>query len=145
MSEDVGAELEELRELSKGQPRRVCSFRSMTSYVSHYRVKREGGDNHITFDCEVAELQAQQDTENCSDQVGIGHIKRVGLLKDIWVVDYVKTNIVLMVASWVAKHSYKEPRLRQNSHGLWLANLEAMPCNRIEPYIFSSLAYRIGK
>lgn len=43
MADGGGGDLEELRALSRGPSRRVCSFRSMTSFGSHYRVEGEGG------------------------------------------------------------------------------------------------------
>ena len=137
--------MEDLRSLSRCPSRKVCSFKSMTSYGSHYRVEGEGvGEQHVTFDCGVAELQARGEDPQCSDQGGIVHIKRVGILKDILVFDYVTTNIVLMEVSWVAPHTDLQPRLRQDSHGFWLANLDALPRCSNSPYILPSLASQVS-
>jgi hypothetical protein len=123
----------------------VCSFRSMTSYGSHYRVEGDAeGDSHVTYDCGVAELQARTEPINCADPVGAVHIIRVGTLKDILVLSYVNLNVVLMVVSWVAEHTEMQPRLRRDPHGFWLANLEARPrCNN-NPYILPSLASQVA-
>ena len=42
---------EELKALALGPLRRACSFRSMTTFGSHYRVQlEEDGVAHVTFD-----------------------------------------------------------------------------------------------
>ena len=52
----VGNDVHELVTLSIVPSRRVSSFKSMTSYGSHYRVEgEEGGLQHVTYDCGVAE------------------------------------------------------------------------------------------
>jgi hypothetical protein len=146
MAEGGGPEVSELIALSRGPSRRICSFRSMTSYGSHYRVEGDAhGENHVTFDCGVAELEARSDDGNCSSQGGIVHIKRVGTLKDILVVDYMTLNIVVMVVSWVAKHTEREPRLRRDSHGFWTINLDALPRCSDEPYILPFRASQVRR
>ena len=141
---DAGRDMESLRSLSKCPSRRVCSFKSMTTYGSHYRVEGEGaGDQHVTFDSGVAELQAHGEFAQCSEQGGIVHMKRVGILKDILVFDYGTTNIVLMEVSWVAADTDMEPRMRRDCHGFWLANLEARPRCCSDPYILPSLASQV--
>lgn len=144
VAEGGGIEASELMALSRGPSRRICSFRSMTSYGSHYRVEGDAhGENHATFDCGVAELEARSADGNCSSQGGIVHIKRVGTLKDILVVDYMTLNIVVMVVSWVAKHTEREPRLRRDSHGFWIVNLDAHPRCSDEPYILPVRASQV--
>ena len=85
LAEGGRSDLEELRALSRGPSRRVCSFKSMTSYGLHYRIEgaEGGGGNHVTFNCGVAELEDCREAENCSDEEGAVHIKRVGILKDM--------------------------------------------------------------
>ena len=141
---DAGSHMEDLRSLSRLPSRRVCSFKSMTSYGSHYRVEGEAaGDQHVTFDCGVAELQAHGEGEYCSEQGGIVHIKRVGILKNILVFDYVTLNIVLMEVSWVATDTEMQHRLRRDAHGFWLANLDALPRCSNNPYILPSMASQV--
>jgi hypothetical protein len=114
------------------------------SHGCHYRVEEaEGGVAHVTFDCGVAELgEARHGGEGNGTGGGVELI-RVGTLKDILVLNYANTNLVLMVVSWVSKHTELQPRLRRDSHGFWLANMGAMPrCNK-DPYILPALASQV--
>lgn len=139
-----GSEQLELRALATVPSRRVCSFKSMMSHGSHYRVEEdEGGARHVTYDCGVAELETRPAGEGCSDQGETVHIKRVGTLKDILVFNYENTAIVLMVVSWVAQDSEQQPRLRRDAHGFWIANMAAMPRSTEQPYILPSLASQV--
>jgi hypothetical protein len=53
-----GADMTEFMALCSLPSTRACSFRSMTSFGSHYRVEGEElGEGHVTYDCGVAELQ----------------------------------------------------------------------------------------
>lgn len=140
-----GTDMEDLRALSCGPLTRVCSFRSMVSHGSHYRVEEnEGAATHVTYDCGVAELQ------NCSggggglvQSTGV-QMRRVGTLKDILVFNYACSSIVLMVVSWLTEDNEEQPRLRRDEHGFWLANMAAMPRSSQDPYILPSLASQVG-
>ena len=123
---------------------RVCSFRSMSAYGSHFRLELDGGaPRHVTFDSGVAELECCTQEEDCSGQGGVVKLLRVGILKDILVLNYVNVNIVLMVVSWVAKDTEMQPQLRRDEHGFWLANMVAVPRCTKEPYILPSLASQV--
>lgn len=143
LEEDTGSDQKELIALSCSPSRRVCSFRSMLSHGSHYRVEEdERVASHVTFDCGVAEVRARGGGSASSCE-GVDII-RVGTLKDILVLNYGNTNCVLMVVSWLAKDTDLQPRLRRDLHGFWLANMAAMPrCNR-DPYILPALATQVG-
>lgn len=144
MPDTEGNELWEVKALSCAPSRKVCSFRSMTSYGSHYRVEAdELGTRHVTFDCGVAELRGGEDGINCSGQGGVVDLVRVGLLKDIWVLNYVEMTVVLMVVSWVAKDTERAPRLKRDPYGFWLANLAARPRCTEQPYILPVLASQV--
>lgn len=139
-----GAEQVELRALSCGPSRKVCSFRSMTSFGSHYRVENvDRGARHVTFDSGVAEIRLREEGMNNSEQGGVVDLARVGTLQDIWVLNYVHVNIVLMVVSWVAKDTESHPRLRRDPHGFWLANLTAVPRCRDSPFILPIMASQV--
>ena len=142
--DDIGIEDRGLRSMSWLPSSRVCSFRSMTAYGSHFRIEVEdGGVPHVTFDSGVAELEARSDVNHCSGQRVEVKIVRVGILKDILVLNYVNTNIVLMVVSWVAKDTEMQPRLMRDAHGFWLANLAAVPRCTKDPYILPSVATQV--
>ena len=143
MEEGRGTEMKELLALSCVPSRRICSFRSMLSHGSHYRVEEDEGDaRHVTYDSGVAELRAHEGGVASSCE-GV-EIIRVGTLQDILVLDYGNTNTVLMVVSWLAKDTELQPRLRRDLHGFWLANMAAVPrCNK-DPYILPSLATQVG-
>ena len=144
LTEAEGAEQVEMRALSSAPSRKVCSFRSMTSYGSHYRVEAEEAEaRHVTFDCGVAELRGSEENSNCSGAGGVVDIVRVGILNDIWVLSYVDFNLVLMVVSWVAKDTDSRPRLRRDPHGFWLANMAARPRCTESPYILPQLASQV--
>ena len=144
MSEAAGEDSVQIRALSSPPSRKVCSFRSMTSHGSHYRVEaEEAGARHVTFDCGVAELRGGEEGPNCSGQGGVVDLVRVGTLKDIWVLNYVDLNVVLMVVSWVAKDTEATPRLRRDPHGYWLANMAAVPRWTETPYILPVLASQV--
>ena len=68
---------------------------------------------------------------------------RVGVLKNILVLSYGNMNIVVMVVSWVAKHTDESPRLRRDSHGFWLANMAARPRDTTHPYLLPALASQV--
>ena len=115
----------------------------MLSHGSHYRVEGDEGDApHVTYDCGVAELRAHGGGAD-SSRSGV-EIIRVGTLKDILVLNYGNTNIVLMVVSWLAKDTELQPRLRRDLHGFWLANMAAVPRCNSDPYILPSLATQVG-
>jgi hypothetical protein len=109
----------------------------MLSHGSHYRVEDgEACAHHVTYDCGVAELRA-------STSGGGVEIVRVGTLRDILVLNYTNTHVVLMVVSWLTKDTELEPRLRRDGHGFWLANMAAMPRCSLNPYILPSLASQV--
>jgi hypothetical protein len=144
MPEAGGVAERELKALSFAPSRKACSFRSMTSYGSHYRTDAsEAGSLHATYDAGVAELQARTTGAEYAGEGGAVDLVRVGILKDIVVLNYVTINVVLMCVSWVAKHSEVQPRLRRDPHGFWLANLAAVPRETADPYILPSLASQV--
>ena len=80
----------------------------------------------------------------CSDNNnGTVQLVRVGVLKNILVLTYGNLSIVLMVVSWVAKHTHDRPRLRRDSHGFWLANMAARPRDTTNPYLLPALASQV--
>lgn len=98
MADNNNTDVNELTALLIQPSKRVCSFKSMMSYGSHYHIEGDGvGEQHVTYDCGVAEMQALREGDNCADPVGVVHIIRVGTLKDILVLNYVNLNVVLMV------------------------------------------------
>ena len=87
-----GNEGEEAGPLASGPSRRACSFKSMTSFGSHYRVLvEEEGVQHVTFDLGVAVLKDRG--SNCA----LVELARVGILKNIILLNYGHKSIVLMV------------------------------------------------
>jgi hypothetical protein len=91
----------------------------------------------VTYDCGVAELQA-------SGPDSAVQIVRVGTLRDILVLNYTNLHVVLMAVSWLTKDTDLQPRLRQDAHGFWLANMAAMPRCSQNPYILPSLASQVA-
>ena len=69
---------------------------------------------------------------------------RVGVLKNILVLNYGNLNIVLMVVSWVAEHTDEQPRLHRDAHGFWLANMSARPRDTANPYLLPTLASQVN-
>lgn len=145
MAEEVGNQIAvELRALSEGPSRKACSFKSMTSFGSHYRVDlEESRMQHVTYDSGVAELRAVVAGANVSQCGGAVELVRVGVLKDILVVAYGNFNVVLMVVSWVAKDMEFQPRMQRDAHGFWLANMAAVPRDIAEPYLLPALASQV--
>lgn len=117
VAEAGGHEVTDVQALSEGLLKRACSFKSMTSYGSHYRVDvEEAAMEHVTFDARVAELRADVVAANVAQCGAAMQIVRVGILKEILVLNYGHLIIVLMVVSWVAKDTETEPRLRRDAH-----------------------------
>ena len=136
---------EDLMALSWPPSRKACSFRGMTSFGSHYRVKlEEAGVQHVTFDSGVAELSAQMGHTNFANNGVVVELVRVGILKDIIVLTYANLNLVLMVVSWVPKHTELRPTLCRDVHGFWLANMAALPRDTTDPYLLPALASQVG-
>ena len=134
----------ELMALSLPPSRRACAFRSMTSYGSHYRVElEEACGRHVTFDSGVAELESRRHAHRSSSHATEVQLLRVGILKNILVLNYGNLNIVLMVVSWVATHTEERPRLRRDGHGFWLANMAAQPRDTTNPYLLPALASQV--
>lgn len=135
---------EELLALASPPCRRACSFKSMTSFGSHYRVDlEEEGVSHVTFDSGVAELDIN-DVHGGNPMNGTAvDLVRVGILKDILVLRYGHLNIVLMVVSWVAKDTPQQKMLERDAHGFWLANMAARPRDTSSPYILPALASQV--
>lgn len=135
---------EELRAMSCPPSRRACSFRSMTSFGSHYKVElEEAGVQHVTFDSRVVELENAAVRGDTSNNGVMVELVRVGILKDILVLNYAHLNIVLMVVSWVAKDTEQQPRLRRDAYGFWLANMAARPRDMAESYLLPALASQV--
>ena len=134
----------ELMALTLHPSKKVCAFKSMTSFGSHYRVDmEEGAMRHVTYDSGVAELKSVVPAQPSTDNAVQVELVRVGVLKNIWVLNYGSLNIVLMVVSWVAKHIDEEPRLRRDLHGFWLANMSARPRDTAAPYLLPALASQV--
>ena len=134
----------EVMALSSPPSKRVCAFSGMTSYGSHYRVDmEEGGPRHVTFDSGVAELETRRNGGGSPSTSAEVHLVRVGVLKNILVMSYGNLNIVLMVVSWVAKHTDDRPRLRRDAHGFWLANMAARPRDTANPYLLPAFASQV--
>ena len=116
----------------------------MISYGSHYRIEDDAGAAaHVTFDSGIAELAPRGPGGGGMEQSDCVRIVRVGTLKDILVLNYTNLNIVLMVISWLTKDIELQPRLRRDSHGFWLANMQALPRCSQNPYILPSLASQV--
>lgn len=143
--EGAGNDADELKALSRGPSQRACSFKSMSSFGSHYRAELGEGMEHVTFDPGVAELQTRTDGDESSPLGGTVELARVGVLKDILVLTYGNLNLVLMVVSWVAQDTEFSPRLRRDAHGFWLANMGALPRETRAPYLLPSLASQVLK
>lgn len=144
MVDGAGCDVAELRALSRGPSTKACSFRSMVSFGSHYRVDLEESElQHVTFDSGVAELRPDVAGANVLECGAAVQLLRVGVLKDIVVLTYGNFNIVLMVVSWVAKHSDMQPRLQRDAHGFWLANMAAIPRDLTQPYLLPTLASQV--
>lgn len=134
----------DLMALSLPPSKKVCAFSSMISFGSHYRVDmEEGGPRHVTYDSGVAELAALAPAPCSSSNAVQVELVRVGVLKNILVLNYGPLNIVLMVVSWVAKHTDEQPRLRRDAHGFWLANMLARPRDTANPYLLPALASQV--
>lgn len=137
-------ESEEVMALSSPPSKKVCAFKSMTSYGSHYRVDLEEANNeHVTFDAGVAEVGASRGSTYSTGNGIVVELVRVGVLKDIWVLNYGNLNIVLMVVSWVGKHTDDTPRLCRDEYGFWLANMAARPRDTTNPYLLPALASQV--
>lgn len=134
----------ELMALSLPPSKKVCSFRGMTSFGAHYRVDAEdGGPRHVTFDSGVAELACRRVVGLSEMNTAHVELVRVGVLKNILVLSYGNLNIVLMVVSWVPKHTPEMPTLRRDAHGFWLANMAARPRDTTAPYLLPALASQV--
>jgi hypothetical protein len=145
MTEAEQVEWPELMALSLEPSKRVCAFSGMKSFGSHYRIDtEEGGPRHVTFDSGVAELHSRAAVRGANTNSVQVQLVRVGVLKNILVLSYGNLNIVLMVVSWVAKHTEERPRLRRDAHGFWLANMAARPRDTANPYLLPALASQVA-
>ena len=116
----------------------------MQSFGSHFRVELdESGAHHVAYDSGVAELRVLHGHRSAEQGDSAVELVRVGVLKDIVVLNYGPMNIVLMVVSWVATDSPRRPRLRQDPHGFWLANMAAMPRDTRDPYMLPAAASQV--
>lgn len=144
MSEAEQEERSDLMALSLPPSKKVCAFRGMTSFGSHYRVDMEEGcQRHVTFDSGVAELESRRRPRSLAGSSAHVQLARVGVLKNILVLSYGALSMVLMVVSWVAGHTEEQPRLRRDAHGFWLANLAARPRELTNPYLLPALASQV--
>ena len=134
----------DLMALSLPPAKKVCAFSSMASYGSHYRVDmEEAGARHVTYDSGVAELKCTAVDPSSSYNAVQVEVARVGVLKNILVMNYGNLNIVLMVVSWVATHTDEHPTLCRDEHGFWLANMAARPRDTTHPYLLPALASQV--
>jgi hypothetical protein len=145
MSDAEQEEQPELMALSLPPSKKACAFSSMTSFGSHYRVDlEEEAVRHVTYDSGVAELACRIPAQGASDSAARVELVRVGVLKNIWVLSYGNLNIVLMVVSWVPKHTDERPMLRRDDYGFWMANMLARPRDTTAPYILPALASQVN-
>ena len=98
---------------------------------------------HVSYDSGVAELQCLVQERSTVANAARVQLVRVGVLKNILVLNYGNLSIVLMVVSWVAKHTDDQPRLRQDEHGFWIANMTARPRDTTNPYLLPALASQV--
>ena len=103
----------------------------------------ESGVHHVAYDSGVGELRSLEGRTALGQGNSVVDLLRVGILKDIVVLDYGSMNVVLMVVSWVAKDSPRRPRLRRDPHGFWLANMAAMPRDTRQPYMMPVAASQV--
>jgi hypothetical protein len=145
MSDAEQVDRPELMALSMPPNKKVCAFSSMTSFGSHYRVDvEEEAVRHVTYDSGVAELACRIPAQGPSDSIARVELVRVGVLKNILVLTYGNLNIVLMVVSWVPKHTDELPMLRRDAYGFWIANMSARPRDTTNPYILPALASQVN-
>jgi hypothetical protein len=134
----------ELMALSLPPSKKVCAFSSMTSYGAHYRIDMEEGIvRHVSYDSGVAEVACRTPSQSSLTTDAWVELVRVGVLKNILVLDYGNVKVVLMVPSWVAKHTEEQPRLRRDPHGFWIANITARPRDISSPYLLPALASQV--
>jgi len=103
----------------------------------------EGILRHVSYDSGVAEVACRTSSQSSSTTGTWVELVRVGVLKNILVLDYGNVKVVLMVASWVAKHTEEQPRLHRDSHGFWLANMTTRPRDISNPYLLPALASQV--
>ena len=116
----------------------------MQSFGSHFRVQLdESGAQHVTYDSGVGEVRALHGRPTGEQGNSVVDLARVGVLKNILVLNYGPMNIVVMVVSWVAKDSPSKPRLRRDPHGFWLANMAATPRETSDPYMLPVAASQV--
>ena len=131
----------EVMALSLPPSRKACAFTSMSSYGSHYRVDmEEGTQRHVTYDSGIAELKHRIHGQSSSAAAAQVELARVGVLKNILVLNYGNVNMVFMVVSWVPKNTDERQTLRRDAHGFWLANMHARPRDTTNPYLLPALA-----
>ena len=81
MSATAREGMEELMALSMPPLKKVCAFKIMTSFGSHYRVElEEAGDSHVMFDAGVVQVVVHTGPPDSSENVARVELVRVGVL-----------------------------------------------------------------
>lgn len=129
-----GASLDVLS-LSNPPSWKVLKYKSIKAFGNHYRVNVDGGMDWETYDCGIgAFFQEEVGTSSPNWKLSF-----VGILSDIWLLDYgiVSEPVILMKGKWV--HSVWERQaatMKQDDAGFTVANFGKWLPNNHQPFIF---------
>ncbi len=93
---------EDIVRLSQPPSKIAYTYGSMWAYGNHYRVDKEAGECHATYDSGSASSFMQGSCSSARDRnIIIANIMYVGVLKEILLVKYLAMNRILFGGSWI--------------------------------------------
>ncbi len=99
---------------------------------------------HLTYDFGVACIfrQAKCSSTNHENMV-MANSNYVGVLKEIFVMDYSQLLLVLFRCSWIPTNTRGNATIRQDEHGFWVVNFTCWLPPMVEPYVFLAIANQV--
>ena len=122
----------------------ISHYLSMYAYGNHFRVDDENGRSHVSFNSGVACIVNQTCRSSRADRNLIeAALKYIGIVKDIFFVEYGHINYNVIMCSWVRPNLGGAQTIRHDHHGFWSVGYDARQVPPVEPYLMPSHAKQV--
>ena len=118
---------------------------SMYAYGSHFCVDDENGRNSVSYDSGVACIATQTCRSSRADRHPVeASLQYVGILKDIFRVDYGHIQYNVLKCSWIRPDVQGNRTVREDDHGFWSVKFAARQVPAVEPYLMPVHAKQVS-
>ena len=123
--------------LSRKPSATITHYTAMYAYGNHFKVDDERRTSHVSFDSGVAAIITQECRSSRADQSPVhASLQYVGVIKDIFRVDYEHIFFNLFRCSWIKPNMDGNATIREDEHGFWSTKFNTRQPAGLEPYIF---------